>query len=103
MPWRPETTPWLRCRADDCREAAVELGYCEDHQPRECNCCGRMMPNVTQCWTTCGLETWACEDCTSDPREAGLAERPDPDRLYDERRDRDMEAKLYGWCPDLED
>ena len=28
----------------------------------ECDCCSQFRP-LTQCWTSCGLETWACDAC----------------------------------------
>jgi len=27
-----------------------------------CDCCGRLR-RLSQCWTTTGLETWACAEC----------------------------------------
>ncbi len=28
----------------------------------QCDCCAKMRP-VSQCWTSCGLETFACDEC----------------------------------------
>ena len=34
-----------------------------DEYLSECDCCGKMRPHVTRCWTTYGLETFACWEC----------------------------------------
>jgi hypothetical protein len=37
----------------------------------DCDCCGRMTPSryIEQCWTTTGLETWACPACRGEEEE----------------------------------
>lgn len=34
----------------------------EDEDLRECDCCGKMKPDVERCWAY-GIETFACEEC----------------------------------------
>jgi hypothetical protein len=31
----------------------------------QCDCCARMVPRdeISRCWTSCGIETFACDDC----------------------------------------
>jgi hypothetical protein len=41
---------------------------CPDDE-RECDCCGKRNRTLTQCWTTCGLETWACPACRGEDEE----------------------------------
>jgi hypothetical protein len=28
----------------------------------ECDCCGKVR-ELTRCWTSCGIETFACDEC----------------------------------------
>lgn len=34
-----------------------------------CDCCGKSVLNVEQCWAPGGLETWACVECRGDAGE----------------------------------
>jgi hypothetical protein len=41
----------------------------------QCDCCARIVRRTEQCWTSCGLETWACAACRGeDEEEAGEEE-----------------------------
>ena len=41
----------------------------------DCDCCGKFR-TLIQCWTTTGLETWACAECRY---ETDLEDREDDD------------------------
>lgn len=36
---------------------------------RECDCCGKRR-ELTRCWTSCGIETYACAKCRGEDEEA---------------------------------
>jgi hypothetical protein len=54
----------------------------------ECDCCARKRP-LTQCFTSCGLETWACDECR------GI--EPDPDDERDRRRNDALWEQQFNW------
>jgi hypothetical protein len=37
----------------------------KERQTYDCDCCGKETPRrlIRQCWTACGVETWACPAC----------------------------------------
>ena len=40
-----------------------------DEQPEQlsqCDCCGLMKTDVCRSWTSCGIETFACEECSNE-------------------------------------
>jgi hypothetical protein len=45
--------------------ADAEIGNTHEDDTSQCDCCARMVPRdeISRCWTTDGIETFACDDC----------------------------------------
>jgi hypothetical protein len=41
----------------------------DERRDYDCDVCGKPSRDVEQCWTTTGLETWACPACRGDEEE----------------------------------
>jgi len=51
---------------------------CWPKQLADCDCCGRPRADLRQCWTTTGLETWACAVCRGEEPEV-YRDQPEED------------------------
>jgi hypothetical protein len=47
------------------RERVLPVERYEGTGLGECDCCGGKDRELTRCFTSCGIETFACEECRS--------------------------------------
>lgn len=43
-------------------DAHLEAGQDDPREMYECDCCSKVR-ELTRCWTSCGIETFACDEC----------------------------------------
>lgn len=87
---RHYTYTWQRCRecgrpSDGASEYCEECGPGHDDHLSECDCCGEKKLDCQHVWVDTVGDTWACPKCRGEP---------DPDRLLEEKRDRELDARI---------